>query len=226
MTACLCQGLDTLHIDFTSRQIESLEVYARCVLKFNESYNLMKAHSLEEFFKNHVLDSLAACHALSRLAADLLQETGKPRLDIADVGSGGGCPGIPLAVAFPHHHFVLIERMEKRCAFLKDALATMQIDNADVLCAKAGDVAKGSFDLAVLRAFHPFDEKNTKLLLRLVRCGGAIAAYKARAEKIASEMQAVSHLILAYQVVKLEVPFLEDHERNLVVIRKRDTSRG
>ena len=220
MSDVLLQGLDKLHLELTPRQIKSLEVYAGCVLKFNESYNLMKAHDLDELYKNHVLDSLAAYSAIDHLASKLQRQTHKVRLEIADVGSGGGCPGIPLAVVFPRQHFVLIERMEKRCAFLTRTLDAMQIDNANVLCAKASDVIKRSFDIAVLRAFHPFDEKNTKLLLRLLEREGIIAAYKAKREKIAFEMQAVRHLIPSYQVVKLEVPFLEDHERNLVVIRK------
>ena len=222
MSSRLRQGLDRLHLDLTDRQIESLELYAQCVLKFNESYNLMKAASTDEFYTNHVLDSLAACHAIGQFVSEIQRETGRTCLDIADVGSGGGCPGVPLAVALPEQHFVLIERMEKRCAFLKDTLDAMGVHNACVLCAKAADVPRASFDLLVLRAFHPFDEKTTPLLLSLVRRGGIIAAYKARRERIASEMCAVRQLVPHYQVIKLEVPFLEDHERNLVVIRKSD----
>ena len=225
MTSLLQQGLDKLRLELAPCQIKSLECYAQCVLKFNESYNLMKAGSLDELYTNHVLDSLAACHAIGQLVSEIQQETERICLDIADVGSGGGCPGIPLAIAFPQQQFTLIERMEKRCAFLKDTLSAAGIHNASVLCAKAADVPHVSFDLAVLRAFHPFDEKTTPLLLSIVRRGGIIAAYKAKREKIDSEMQDVRHLIPTYQVIKLEVPFLEDHERNLVVVRK-DEARG
>ena len=223
MTSLLEQGLEKLHLELSPQQIKSLECYAACVLKFNESYNLMRAKSLDELYTNHVLDSLAAYPTIARLVLELMQEGGKVRLEVADVGSGGGCPGIPLAVAFPQQQFTLIERMEKRCAFLRDTLSAAGVHNACVLCAKATDVPPASFDLAVLRAFHPFDEKNTKLLLDLVKRGGIIASYKARREKIDSEMQQVSHLLPQYQVVKLEVPFLEDHERHLVVIRQRGT---
>ncbi|MBQ1592134.1 MAG: 16S rRNA (guanine(527)-N(7))-methyltransferase RsmG, partial [Treponema sp.] len=72
----------------------------------------------------------------------------------------------------------------------------------------------------VFRAFHPFDAKITKLLLKMLCKGGFIAAYKARSEKIALEMESVSFMVPSYKKIALTVPFLEDHERNLVVIQK------
>ena len=75
-------------------------------------------------------------------------------------------------------------------------------------------------EVEVFRAFHPFDSKNTKLLLRMLKKGGILAAYKAKAEKISAEMESIKFLVPSYKKIKLEVPFLEDHERNLVVVEK------
>ena len=76
------------------------------------------------------------------------------------------------------------------------------------------------FDIEVFRAFHPFDLKITNLLLRMLKKGGCLAAYKAREEKILAEMEAVKFIVKDYSKIKMVVPFLEDHERHLVVIKK------
>ena len=108
--------------------------------------------------------------------------------------------------------------MEKRCVFLEDAVKKMGLKNVKVLCSAADAVEAESFDLEVFRAFHPFDKKIVKLLLRMLKKGGTLAAYKARSEKIAAEMQEIKMMVPEYKKIPLEVPYLEDHERNLVVI--------
>lgn len=216
MNSKLKDGLKKLNIELSETQINQLEAYAECVLEFNKTYNLMKADSLDEFYVNHVLDSLAAVPAISEI---LKSKSGS--WEIGDIGSGGGCPGIPLAVAFPDHNFTLVERMEKRCAFLQSTIKKLNLTNAKINCIQADLVEKESFDLEVFRAFHPFDKKITKLLLGMLRKGGTLAAFKAREEKIAAEMEEVKFIIPEYKKIKLTVPFLEDHERNLVIVEKK-----
>ncbi|MGN0729421.1 16S rRNA (guanine(527)-N(7))-methyltransferase RsmG [Treponema sp.] len=220
MNKKLCDGLERLALEFSSGQIEQLEKYTDCVLEFNKTYNLMKADSQDDFIVNHILDSLAAAPSISALVQRIQERKKNQQLNIADIGSGGGCPGIPLAVAFPHLNFKLVERMEKRCAFLSETISKLNLSNAEVWCTQASLVKPNSFDLEVFRAFHPFDPKNTRLLLKMLKKGGILAAYKARSEKISAEMESVKFLIPAYEKIKLEVPFLEDHERNLVVVEK------
>lgn len=220
MTEKLIQGAEKLSLNLSAGQLESLETYIQCVLDFNKSYNLMKADSADELAVNHVLDSLAGVKTLSSLMEALTSAGADTPLSICDVGSGGGCPGIPLSVAFPQASFTLIERMEKRCDFLNDAISRMKLTNVKVCCAQANTVPKANFDIAVFRAFHPFDPKITKLLMGLIKKDGYLMAYKAREEKIKAEMEAVSFMIPHYQRIPITVPFLEDHERNLVVVKK------
>ena len=212
MNAKLSEGLKKLALEFSATQIEQLETYCHCVMEFNKTYNLMKADTEDELYVNHVLDSLAAVPYLKNLI--------KENTKAADIGSGGGCPGIPLAVAFPDADFTLVERMEKRCAFLESAVKAMGLKNVHVLCKQVDLVEPELFEVEVFRAFHPFDKKITKALLKMLKKGGHLAAYKAREEKIIAEMEEVKFLILTYEKVKLTVPFLEDHERNLVVVKK------
>lgn len=210
----LRSGSQKLGLNLSESQFEALEKYVDCVLDFNKSYNLMKADSREEMAVNHILDSLAA---LPHIKALNLQGN-----KLGDIGSGGGCPGIPLAVCLPDFSVTLVERMEKRCSFLIQAVNALKLENVKVLCLQADKVEKESFDIEVFRAFHPFDAKIAKLLLGMVKKGGYIAAYKARSEKIESEMQGVKDIIPSYKKIALTVPYLEDHERNLVLIQKQN----
>lgn len=214
-------GLAKLGLEFSDVQKKMLETYIADVMECNQTYNLMKADSPEELAVSHILDSLVAVPHLSEIIGSIKNETKKTKLDIGDIGSGGGCPGIPLAVAFPDEQFTLVERMERRCIFLTDTIEHMGLENVEVLCLQADKVPKESFDLEVFRAFHPFDKKIAYLLLGMCKKGGAIVAYKARLEKIKAEMNEVRPQIPNYNRIELKVPFLEDHERNLVVVRKK-----
>lgn len=212
----LSEGLERLGLPVSGKQLDKLRQYARMVLEFNKGYNLMKARDEDEMAVSHLLDSLAPLEHIRKLAAS----TSSASPSLADIGSGGGCPGIPLAILMEGHSFTLVERMEKRSSFLNSVCTALSLQNVSILTLQAEKVAPESFDIALFRAFHPFDLKTTKTLLSLVRKGGYLAAYKARAEKIASEMEAVRKLVPSYEKICLTVPFLEDHERNLVVIKK------
>lgn len=220
MTEKLILGLEKLQLKLSEQQVAQLEAYIQEVLEFNKSYNLMKAEDADELAVNHILDSLAAVEHIKALAEELCQKTGAQALSIADIGSGGGCPGIPLCIAFPEHNFTLVERMEKRCGFLLNVISKLGLKNVKVECTAADAVKPESFDLEVFRAFHPFDKKIIKLLFNMLKKGGYLAAYKAREEKILAEMEEIKFIVKDYKRIKMTVPFLEDHERNLVVIRK------
>lgn len=195
------------------------EKYAAELNLFNSAYDLVGADSVEDILTKHILDSLAAVPFIKQLIAKT-QNPDQPR--IADVGSGGGLPGIPLAIAFPEAHFTLIERMSKRCTFLENCVLTLGLKNVEVLNTEAEKAPQKAFDLVVFRAFRPLDEKMTKTILKLPAEQGYIAAYKARADKIKAEMAAISKLVPSWSMQPLDVPFLgsgkEERERNLVII--------
>lgn len=220
MTEKLIKGLNKLELNFSEEQISKLEGYIADIMEFNKTYNLMKADNADELAVSHILDSLVAVPHLKELISEITTRTGKHVLELADIGSGGGCPGIPLSIAFPDHHFSLVERMEKRCVFLETVVSKLELKNVTVECRAADNVPAESFDLEVFRAFHPFDKKIIKLLFNMLKKGGYLAAYKAREEKILAEMAEIKSTVKDYKKIKMTVPFLEDHERNLVVIKK------
>lgn len=214
----LKEGSDSLSLDLNEKQFALLESYINCVLEFNKSYNLMKADSADELAVNHVLDSLAGVPYIKTLVKELKEKTDS--LQIGDIGSGGGCPGLPLSIALPDVQFTLVERMEKRCDFLNATIKKLGLKNVKVCSCQAEKVSANIFDIEVFRAFHPFDGKILKTLFSMLKKGGYVVAYKARAEKILAEMESVKHIVPEYKKISLTVPFLEDHERNLVVIKK------
>ena len=215
----LSQGLKQLgfsqeKIDFLLPKMDS---YIRELILFNSAYNLTNTSDYEELAVFHILDSLAAVQNIVALAQKL--DKGDC-LHIADIGSGGGLPGIPLAAALPEYDFFLVERMDKRCAFLENEAAILGLKNVKIIKSEAERINADSFDIAVFRAFRPLDKKMIKTLLNLIKRGGFLAAYKAKIENIKAEMKGISDIVKDYQIFPLSVPFLPGHERNLIVIQK------
>ena len=114
--------------------------------------------------------------------------------------------------------------MEKRCAFLENCAAILGLKNITVVNSEAERVAEAAYDIITFRAFRPLDKKMTKTLLRIVKLDGYLCAYKAKLSSIKEEMDAIKMLVPSYEVEQLSVPGLEDSERNLVIIKKQQSS--
>ena len=215
-----------------SELAEKMEAYIKEIILFNSAYNLTNTSDRDELVVRHIFDSLAAFSEIVKLCEGLTNERSEvaQKLVIADIGSGGGLPGIPLAAAFSvcakdnkkleSVRFELVERMEKRCSFLENCAAILGLKNVTVVNSEAERVPEKAYNLITFRAFRPLDKKMTKTLLRIVKDRGYLCAYKAKQENIKEEMSAISSLVPTYDVQPLTVPGLEDSERNLVIIRK------
>lgn len=226
---------------------EKLLAYVKELQLFNSAYDLTAAKTEDDIIVRHVLDSLSARSELFKLKERILKsrsatDTNAPPdinpanktndaaggpFVIADIGSGGGLPGIPLAITMPDTHFALAERMSKRCAFLENCAAILGLKNVRVQNIEAERIEPNSFDIAVFRAFRPLDKKMLKVLLRTLKNGGVLAAYKAKRSKIEEEAANALTVIncglaaagaRGIEIVPLHVPFLEDRERHLLVI--------
>lgn len=222
------QGLEKLN--FPQTEIERLaplmETYIKELTLFNSAYNLVNTSNHDEIVVRHILDSLSAKFEIEKLLHSTASAPAHCSLKIADIGSGGGLPGIPLAAALPQFDFVLVERMSKRCAFLENAAAILGLKNATVRNIELEKVPPQSFDVATFRAFRPLDKKMLGMLLAVLKNGGTLAAYKAKKEKIVEEMQNAN--CSEYKIIPLSVPFLteqniDERERNLVLIKNCDS---
>ena len=234
----LAEGLAELGIEEANKKL--LTRYIEEIELFNPAYGLVKVKDREELIVKHILDSLAPLNIInSLLCTGKGSEISAGPKKIADVGSGAGLPGIPLAVCMQGVHFSLIERMGRRVGFLQNTLAVLNLANAEVEetemeAAPLNSDGTGRFDIVVFRAFRPLEPDIYKGLVRLLSPNGILAAYKGRKEAVEEEM---THLLStrkkgtdssgsgvsgpgspSWELLPLNVPFLQE-ERHLLLIR-------
>ena len=217
-----------------------MEKYISILQEFNAKFDLINADEHDEIAVRHILDSLSALPKICEILSEKVVSTGLTSADfsgmtaisLADIGSGAGLPGIPLSAVLPQFSFTLLERMTKRCAFLNHCASELGLKNVSVEENQAERLEQKRFDLCVFRAFRPLDKKMMKVLLRILKDGGCLAAYKAKKANIIEEMENLPQKP-KYEILPLTVPFLtensdmlfaegkgEERERNLVVIKK------
>lgn len=222
MNDLLQKGLIQLGIkeDSIATISQKIESYIKEIILFNSAYNLTNTSDHDELVIRHIFDSLAPYKFLEDLLNKISIHNSK-EICIADIGSGGGLPGIPLSTVFSQYKFNLVERMSKRCAFLENCAAIMGLNNVEVINSQAEDIPPQSYDLITFRAFRPLDKKMIKTLLNMVKADGYLIAYKAKIENIKEEMDGIKEMVPTYQIINLQVPNLQDNQRNLVVIQKK-----
>jgi 16S rRNA (guanine527-N7)-methyltransferase len=154
--------------------VARIEQYLQLLIKWNRKINLTAEKSHEDILNRHVFDSLQ----YSRIIA--------PDCRVMDIGSGAGFPGIPLKILFPQLHLVLVESQRKRCSFLETVVRELELEQVDVINARAEDVPEdrvGHFDAVVFRAVS---DSQACLLLgeRFLAPGGTIILKKSPDENL------------------------------------------
>ncbi len=152
----------------------------------------------------------------------LLDHIGEARR-IVDVGSGGGLPGLPLAIARPELDFTLVEADQAKAAFLVQACATLRLGRVEVLARRAEDVGRDpryreAFDAAVARAVAAMPVL-AELCLPLVRVGGRLLAQKTDSEDVHRAAHAIS--ILGGELVEVvPAPSAARRSGTIVIVAK------
>lgn len=163
----------------------------------------------------HVADSLTGLEVEDLAAAST----------IADVGSGAGFPGIPLAVALPDARVDLIESVGRKCAFMRRAVAAAGLENARVVEARSEEVARGdgreAYDAVTARAVGRLSTL-AELASPLLREGGVLVAWKGRRDPDEEEQLegAAEQLAMRPEAVLEVGPFAGSRHRHLHVVRK------
>jgi 16S rRNA (guanine527-N7)-methyltransferase len=183
------RGLENYRAAFLSLE-QKYQKYIEEIELFNEAYGLVKVIDRRELIIKHILDSLSPLKIITRLLGES-SRIGSVPWQIADVGSGAGLPGIPLAICLPKAEFTLIEPKRKRAGFLQNCVAVLDIGNVRVKEIEMEKAAPGRFDTVVFRAFRPLEPPILRGLLRLLKPGGFLAAWKGRLENSREEMTAV-----------------------------------
>lgn len=184
---------------------DKLMAYLVLLAKWNQTYNLTAVRDPLTAVSHHLLDSLAVSGALA-----------EERGTLVDVGSGGGLPGIPLAIVDPSRYVVLNDANEKKGAFLKQAVIELGLRNASVHIGRVEDWRPVErFAIAIARGFASVAQFVTTCR-HLVAPRGLMAAMKGVYP--AEELKAVGGGCDCSDVRPLAVPLL-DAERHLVLCR-------
>ena len=151
-------GAKALSVDRSAAA--KLAAFVELLLHWNRVHNLTGVRDRDELIDRHLAESLA-------LAPLIHGET------VADIGSGGGLPGIPLAIVLPACRFTLIESRRKRASFLRHAAATLALDNVEIAHSRAEAVAPRQFGTVLARAVAPPAEL-LAIATPLVAAGGRL----------------------------------------------------
>ncbi len=194
----LDRGLAELALELPGGGRDKLLQYVALLEKWNRTFNLTAIREPREMVSHHLLDSLAVAPHL-RLPAGA---------KLADVGSGAGLPGIPLAIANPDWAVTLNDSNTKKTAFLRQAAIELRLGNVSVHEGRVQDWRPAErFAAVISRAFAELSEF-IAACRHLIAPDGVLAAMKGSAPTAPANAQ----------IIRLRVPLLEA-ERHLVLVR-------
>jgi len=230
MMELLAEDADRLGFALDRNHLAQFERYYRELVSWNQRFNLTAVTAYEQVQQRHFVDSLTCMLALpGGPGQDVpnhlpLQRTGQP-LRCADVGSGAGFPGIPLAILMHDARFVLIESIQKKAGFLEHIVRTLGLANVRVMCVRAEDMGhspdhRENYDVVLARAVSAISTL-AEYCLPLCRVGGRMIAPKGR--EVAAELEEGAYAVdvLGGRLLCSKLLFVQgDEERRLVVIEK------
>ena len=206
LARALAGGVAALGLDVDAAAQTKLLAYIALLDKWNRTHNLTAIREPERMVTHHLLDALATVMHLPEA------ET----LRLIDVGSGGGLPGVPLAIARPRWRVTLLDSNRKKAAFLRQAVAELALANVSVAALRAEDyIPETPFDVAISRAFADLGAF-AAAARHLVRPGGQLFAMKGLYPR--EELKALPCVFQVVAVPALEVPEL-GAERHLVIMQ-------
>ncbi len=197
----LAAGLAELGLDLSEAQQGKLLAFRDLLLKWNKTYNLTALRDPEQAISHHLLDSLV-----------ILPHVGDGNL--LDVGSGGGLPGIPLAIARPELAVSMVDTVQKKATFLQQAAIELGLKNVAAHHARV-EAMSGQYAQISSRAFAEIG-LFISLTRHLLAPGGRWLAMKG--VRPDDELKALPADIAVEAVIPLGVPGL-DAERHLIILK-------
>jgi len=201
-----------LALELSALQSQTLARYVALLSRWNTVHNLTAIDSSADVLTHHLLDSLALLPHI--------QDLGGPRASrVLDVGSGGGFPGIPLAIGAPDLHITLVDKVQKKVAFLVQAKLELGLTNVNCVHANVKDLQpQASFDLIVARAFASLSEL-VRLTRHLITPRGFWCAMKGvRPDAEIEALRVSAPGVRLVDAIALHVPGL-DAQRHLIVLQ-------
>lgn len=197
----LASALSALGLDLPATAPAQLLAFRDLLLKWNKTYNLTALRDPEQAISHHLADSLA-----------ILPYIGSSPL--LDVGSGGGLPGIPLAIARPELSVSMVDTVQKKATFLQQAAIELKLKNVAVHHARVEEM-RGQYGQISSRAFAEL-ALFVRLTRHLLAPGGHWLAMKG--QRPDDEIAALPADITVAAIIPLAVPGL-DAERHLIILK-------
>lgn len=202
----------------TQKQLDNLFTYYQLLYEKNKVMNLTGITELEEVYEKHFFDSLIFSFSLPLDDKTLI-----------DVGTGAGFPGLVLAICYPKLEVTLLEPLTKRCNFLNEVIAAIDISNVKVINERSEDFCKNNrekFDYATARAVAKLNLL-LEIIIPLLKVNGTFIALKGAKgeEELEEAKNALS--ILKCKVIKIEKEHLitdNDTRINLFIEKLEKTS--
>ena len=208
MSLDLDAGLAALGLEVDAEGRRRLQDYLVLLEKWNRVYNLTAIRARESMLSHHLFDSLAVVSHLQRAAT----------ANLLDVGSGGGLPGIPLAIVRTGMSVMLIDAVAKKTAFLLQAKGELNLANLDVVTGRVEDLRPPrAFDAIISRAFATLAEF-VHASRHLLAPGGRWYAMKGKFPR--DEIAALPADVALVESVRLDVPGVAA-QRHLIVMEPR-----
>jgi 16S rRNA (guanine527-N7)-methyltransferase len=204
----IAPGAAKLGVSLSREQARQLVDYAQLLMRWNSVHNLTSVRSGRELLTHHLLDSLSIVPHVVRLMA------GEPAR-VLDVGSGGGLPGIVLAIAEPSLRLTLVDAVQKKCAFLTQARLELGLRNVEVVHGRAEALSLPPQDIIVARALAALAQI-VAWTGHLLKSGGCWLAMKGKRPD--DELSGLPRGVHAV-VMPLQVPGL-DEQRHLIEMRR------
>jgi 16S rRNA (guanine527-N7)-methyltransferase len=209
-------GTKELGISIDDMQIEKFLIYYELLVEWNSFMNLTAITGFNDVCTKHFIDSISLCKCIDC----------NGELELIDVGTGAGFPGIPLKIVFPNLKITLLDSLGKRVKFLNEVINKLGLSNINAIHGRAEDFARPDqlrekFDVCVSRAVANLSTLS-EYCLPYVKSGGFFVAYKS--EKINEEVKSADKAInilggVIDEQVELTLPG-SDLYRNLVRVKK------
>jgi 16S rRNA (guanine527-N7)-methyltransferase len=213
-------GLASLGLALSDAQVAHLLDYLALLQKWNKVYNLTAVRNPAEMLTHHLLDSLAAIQPLLRqMGGEPGFAAGQP-IRLLDVGSGGGLPGVVIAIVCPQIDVSCVDTVGKKAAFIQQAAATLRLPNLHGVHARVETLKAeqgGGFDVVCSRAFASLIDFTTWSRAAL-KPDAVWMAMKGKHPE--DELAALPADVAVFHVEQLQVPGL-DAERCIVWMRPK-----
>ncbi|MCH8341959.1 MAG: 16S rRNA (guanine(527)-N(7))-methyltransferase RsmG [Chloroflexi bacterium] len=203
-------------VRLNARQLEAFDWYAAELQSWNQRFNLTSVTDREQIEIKHFLDSLSCLRVMHP----------EPGARIVDIGTGAGFPGIPIRIACPQVHMLLVESIGKKAQFCQHIVDELELTNVAVIHSRAEQVGRlpeyrEQFDWALARAVANLPTL-LEYLLPLVKVGGGAIAQKGDTAPAEAQSARVAMGVLGgelTEIIPVELPGVAE-SRHLIVMRK------